>query len=125
MRAEAEERREEERFAFQPEAHRAERHDEDLGDLDDAGDERLVDAIGQCARCAREEKERRNEDRAGQHHQRGGVWPDWPARRNVTTMPIALFSRLSLKAPRNCVTNSGANRRAVKSWTRAIAWQIS
>ncbi len=41
--------------------------------------------------------------------------PDSSARRNVTTMPMALFSRLSLKAPRNCVTKSGANRRAVKS----------
>ncbi len=44
--------------------------------------------------------------------------PDCAASRNVTTIPIALFSKLSLKAPRNCVTNSGANRRAVKSWTR-------
>ena len=73
MCAEAEERREEERHAFQPEAHRAKSHDEDLGDLDDAGDERLVDAIGQCARCAREEEERRNEDRAGQHDERCGA----------------------------------------------------
>ena len=73
VRAEAEERREEERHAFQPEAHRAKRHDGDLGDLDDAGDERLVDAIGQRARGAREEEERRDEDRAGQHHERCGV----------------------------------------------------
>ena len=44
--------------------------------------------------------------------------PDCSASRNVTRMPSALFSRLSLKAPRNCVTKSGANRRAVSSWTR-------
>src|SRR4051812_7815125 len=41
--------------------------------------------------------------------------PDCSARRKVTTIPSALLSRLSLKAPRNCVTNSGAKRRAVSS----------
>ena len=71
--AEAEERREEERHAFQPEAHRAKRHDGDLGDLDDASDVRLVDAIGQRAGGAREEEERRNEDGAGQHDERCGA----------------------------------------------------
>ncbi len=34
---------------------------------------RLVDAIGERARGAREEEERRDEDRAGQHDERGGV----------------------------------------------------
>src|SRR6185503_6046777 len=37
--------------------------------------------------------------------------------RNVTTMPSALLSRLSLNAPRNWVTNSGAKRRLVRSCT--------
>ena len=73
MRAEEEERREEQRHAFQPEPHRAHRHDDDLSDLDDAGDIRLVDAVGQRTRGAGEEEERRNEDRAGQHDEGGGV----------------------------------------------------
>ena len=60
-------------MAFLPEAHRAKRHDEDLGDLDESSDDRLVDAIGQGARGAREEEERRDEDRAGQHHERRGA----------------------------------------------------
>ena len=73
MRAEEEECGEKERHALEPEAHGAHSHDDDLGDLDDASDVRLVDAIGERARCAREEEERRNEDRAGQHDEGGGV----------------------------------------------------
>ena len=71
--AEEEECCEEERHAFEPEAHGANSHDDDFGDLDDASDIRLVDAISQRARCAREEEERRNEDRPGQHDEGGGV----------------------------------------------------
>ena len=41
--------------------------------------------------------------------------PDCSASRYVTKIPREALSRLSLKAPRNCVTKSGANRRAVKS----------
>ena len=73
VRAEEEERREEERHAFEPEAHGANSHDDDFGDLDDACDVRLVNAVGKCARCPREEEERRNENRAGHHDERGGV----------------------------------------------------
>ena len=73
VRAEAEEGREEQRDAAQPEAHRAKGHDGDFGELHEAGDERLVDAIGERARGTREEKERRDEDRAGQHDERGGA----------------------------------------------------
>ncbi len=43
--------------------------------------------------------------------------PDCSASLNVTRMPSALFSRLSLNAPRNWVTKSGANRRAVSNCT--------
>ena len=73
MRAEEEKCHEKERHALEPEAHGAHSHDDDFGDLDDASDVRLVDAISQRARCAREEEERRNEDRAGQHDEGGGV----------------------------------------------------
>ena len=43
--------------------------------------------------------------------------PDCSARRKVTKIASALFSRLSLNAPRNWVTKSGANRRVVRSCT--------
>ena len=71
--AEAEERREEERYAFSPQTDRAEGHDGDFGQLDEARDVRLVDAIRERARSAREKEERRDEDRAGEHDERGGV----------------------------------------------------
>ena len=48
-----------------------ERHDADLGDLHHARDQRLVDPIGERARRAGEEKERRDEQGAGEHHERG------------------------------------------------------
>jgi hypothetical protein len=70
MSAEAEERREEQRHARLPQANCAKGHDADLGNLDDAGNERFVDAVRERARRPGEEEERRNEDRAGQHHER-------------------------------------------------------
>ena len=49
--------------------------------------------------------------------------PERSASRYATRMPSALFSRLSLNAPRNCVANKGANRRAVMSqYECGVAW---
>ena len=73
--AEAEERREKERYAFSPQTDRAEGHDGDFGELDEARDVRLVDAIRERARGAREKEERRDEHRAGEHDERRGVQP--------------------------------------------------
>ena len=81
VRAETEERREEQRNAAVPQSPAPERHDADLGDLHPARDRRLVDPIGERARGAGEQEERRDEQGAGEHHERGRVEARCSARR--------------------------------------------
>ncbi len=70
VRAEAEERGEEQRDTALPESPGAERHDADFGNLHHARDLRLVDPIGQRSRRTGKEEERRDEQGAGEHDER-------------------------------------------------------
>src|SRR5687767_6627698 len=71
--AERRKRHHQQRHGLQREAQRREAGREDLGELQAPGEERLVMLVGELAAEPRQQEERRDEDRAGQGDERGGV----------------------------------------------------
>ena len=73
MRAQPEQRREEHGNALLPQSPRAQPHDANLGKFHPSGDAGLVRPVGERPRGAGKQKERRDEQRTREHHQRGRV----------------------------------------------------
>ena len=109
--AEQEQRDEHDRDRVQPESDDAERRDRDLGQLDVARDDRLVEAVGHLAAETGEEEERPDEHRGGERDQRLAVRDARSENRIRNTS--AFFRKLSLNAEKNWHQNSGAKRRDV------------